>query len=155
MKAAQQAMDNAKSVRAEELAASNWKEAMQAWDQGEAAVKEGKPAKTYFIKAKSRFEKTATIAKAQRDVVAKDVSEMQATINERFSKVKAALEKGKLNSRAQSQIKPIIAEVEAGNQSIDSLVSQGDYLKARATAREVQKKVFNAELIAAGKKPAS
>jgi hypothetical protein len=155
MKAAQQAMDNAKSLHAEDLATSNWNEAMQAWDQGQAAVKEGKPAKTFFIRAKSRFDKTATIAKAHRDEISKEISDMQVTINERYAKVKTALEGGKLASRVQKQIKPIAAEVEAGNTSINDLVSQGDYLKARATAREVQKKVYNAELILAGKKPAS
>jgi len=154
MKAAQQAMDNARSFAAEELAAANWQEAMQAWDQGQAAVKDGKPAKTFFLRAKSRFEKTAAIAKARRDDVAKEVSTMQQTINERCSVIKTALETGKLTPKVQNQIKPLMAEVDTGNQSIVSLVEKGDYLKAKSTARDVQKKVYNAELIMAGKKPA-
>jgi len=154
MKAAQQAMDNARSFAAEELAAANWQEAMQSWDQGQAAVKEGKPAKTFFLRAKSRFERTATIAKARRDDVSKEVSTMQQTINERCSVIKTALETGKLAPRVQNQLKPLMTEVDAGNQSIAGMVDHGEYVKARATAREVQKKVYNAELIMAGKKPA-
>ena len=72
-KAAQQAMDNAKSFHAESLAASNWNEAVIAWEQGEAAVKEGKSAKTFFIRAKSRFEKTAAIAKSRAMYVQRSI----------------------------------------------------------------------------------
>jgi hypothetical protein len=153
MKAAQQAMDNAKSLHAEDLAASNWEEAMQAWEQGQAAVKEGKPAKAFFVRAKSRFEKTAAIAKSQGDVLSKDVSDMQLKIGEKLSKIKAALTKGRLSSKIQKQIQPIVDEAEKGKDSIDSLVSQKDFLKARTAARDILTKIYNAELIMAGKKP--
>jgi len=153
MKAAQQAMDNARSFSAEELATANWQEAMQAWDQGQAAVKEGKPAKTFFLRAKSRFEKTAAIAKARRDAVSKEVSTMQQMINERCSVIKTALETGKLTPKVQNQLKPLMTDVDTGNQTIVSLISQGDYVKARSAALEVQKKVYNAQQIMAGKKP--
>jgi hypothetical protein len=155
MKAAQQAMDNAKSLHAEDLAASNWSEAMQAWEQGQAAVKEGKSAKVFFIRAKSRFEKTAVIAKSQRDGLSRDVSEMQIRIGERLSNIKAALAKGRLSSKVQKQVQSITEEAEKGKDSIDTLVSQGDFLKARTLAREAQAKIYNAELIMAGKKPIS
>jgi hypothetical protein len=155
IKAAAQAMDKAKSFHAEELATSNWNEAMQALMQGEAAVKEGKPSKTYFLRAKSRFEKTATIAKSRQDTLAKEVSEMQMATAQRFSKVKAAIEKGGVKPKVLIQVNPIVAEAEVGTVSVSSLVSQGDYLKARTTAKEVQLKVYNAELILAGKKPLS
>ncbi len=153
--AAQKAMDNARSLHAEELATQNWNEAMDAWNQGDAAVKQGKPSKTFFVRAKSRFEKTATIAKSQRDIVAQDISNMQMSIAERYSKIQSALERGTMSSKAQKQIKPIIAEVQTGNESIENLISHGEYLKARATARDVQKKIYDVELIMAGKKPAS
>jgi signal recognition particle GTPase len=155
MQAAQQAMNEAKSYHAEKLAASDWDEAMKAWDRGQAAVEAGKPAKTYFLQAKSRFAKTATIAKSHYDQLSQEISDMQRTISERFEKVKSALIGGRLAPRVQNQIKPILVDVEAGNESIDKLIEQGEFLTARETAREIQKKVFNAELIMAGKKPAS
>jgi hypothetical protein len=154
MNAAQQAMEKAKSVFAEDLAPSNWLEAMTAWEQAQAAVKEGKPAKTYFLRSKSRFEKTATIAKAAGDVMAKDVTAMQLTIGERFSKVQAALERGRMSAKVASQVKPIAVEVQEGTVTLDSLVSQGNYVKAKTLARDLQAKVYNAELLIAGKKPA-
>ena len=55
----------------------------------------------------------------------------------------------------QGQVKTIATEVEEGNASINTLVSQGNYLKAVVTAKQVQTKVYNAELILAGKKPGS
>lgn len=155
MKAAQQAMDNARSIHADELAPSDWNAAMQAWEQGQAAVKEGKPSKTFFLRAKSRFEKTAQIAKPIRDQISKEVSELQTNIGDGITKAKAALTGGKLNSRMQKQIKPIVAEVDASIKSVEDLVRQGDYMKARATAREIAQKVYNAQLIMAGKKPIS
>ena len=153
MKAAQQAMENAKGLGAEELASSNWLESMQAWEQGQAAVAEGKSAKVYFLRAKSRFEKTAAIAKSNGEAVAREVSDLQAKINDRFMKIKTAVDKGRVSSRVQRQIKPLMTEVGDGSASIEELVAQGNYLKARTTAQDIQKKVFNAELIMLGKKP--
>ncbi len=151
--AAQAAMDNAKSFRAEELAESNWREAREAWDEGEAAVKAGKPAKTLFLTARSRFEKTAAIAKAHRDDLSKEVSAMQQGINQRIAKIKTALEGGRVARRVQNQIKPIMTDIETDIESLDSLVGQEDFLKARALAKDIQMKAYNAELIMAGKTP--
>jgi hypothetical protein len=154
MNAAQQAMEKAKSAFAEDLAPTNWLEAMTAWEQAQAAVKEGKPAKTYFLRAKSRFEKAALIAKGTGADMAKDITAMQLTISERFSKVQGALERGRLSPKVAKEVKPIAAEVQEGTVTLDSLVSQGNYLKAKTLARDLQAKVYNAELLVAGKKPA-
>ena len=153
MNAAQQAMDKAQSLHADDLAASNWSDAMQVWEQGQAAVKQGKSAKTLFIRAKSRFDKAAAIAKSQGDTLSQEVSDMQVRIGERVSNLKAALLKGRMSSKIQKQIQSVVAEVDQGVVSLESLMSQGDFLKARNLAREIQGKIYNAELIMAGKKP--
>ncbi len=153
MQAAQQAMDKAKTVFAEDLAPSDWKEAIQAWEQGQGAVKEGKPSVTFFKRAKSRFEKTYKVAKANSDTMSQEVSSMQATIGERFAKVKSELERRRIPAKLEQQVKPMIAEIQEGTATVDTLASQGNYLKARTLARELQTKVYNAELIVSGKKP--
>jgi hypothetical protein len=153
IKAAEKAMDKAKSYHAEELAASNWNDAMQAMNQGQEAVKEGKASRTFFLRAKSRFEKTAAIAKSRQDELAKEVSELQMSTAERFSKVKVALERGGVKSRILKQVKPMIPEVETETETVSNLVSQGDFLNARKAVKELQMKVYNMELILAGKKP--
>lgn len=155
MQAAQEAMDQARSVYAEDLAASDWKDAMEAWEEAQAAVKESKPAKTLFLRAKSRFEKAVVIAKANGENVAKEITEMQITISDRYAKVKAALDGRRLAATIKREVTAMAAEVEEGTSSIDQLVSEGDLIKARALAKEIQKKVYNAELILAGKKPVS
>ena len=155
MKVAQQAMDNAKSLHAETLAAPNWNDAIQAWEQGQTAVKEGKPAKTFFLRAKSRFEKTAAIAKDNGEMMSRDVSQMQVAIDEGLSKMKADLERGRISAKLQKQVKPMVAEAEQGVESLARLVSAGDFLKAKTLARDIQSKLYNARLIAAGKKTVS
>ena len=154
MKQAQEAMEKAKSVFAEDLAASNWIDAMTAWEQGQAAVREGKPAKTYFLRAKSRFEKTAAIAKAEGDKLAIEVNTMQISIGERLAKVQAGLQ-GRASSKIKNQLKPLAEEAELASATLDSLSSQGDYMKAYKLAKELQSKLYNAELVLAGKKPVS
>jgi hypothetical protein len=153
MKEAQQAMEQARKFSAEALASSDWDEAMKAWEQGQEALKEGKSAKAHFLRAKSRFEKTAEIAKSYYDQISEDVSKMQQAVNERTERVKFALDRESLSSKVRNQIKAILADVEAGTQSISSLLQHGDLLKARDAARELQKNIYNAELIIEGKEP--
>jgi hypothetical protein len=153
MKQAQQAMDQAKSVYAEDITPADWKEAVQIWEQAQTAVKDGKPAKVLFVRAKNRFEKLSTIAKSRNEAYSKDLDEMQQTINTRFEKVKKALEGGKLSGKAQGQVKTLASEIEEGKASIKTLVDQGNYLKAAMKARDLQTKIYNAELIMAGQKP--
>ena len=47
----------------------------------------------------------------------------------------------------------MVAEVEQGVEPLATLVSEGDFLKAKTLARDIQSKLYNARLIAAGKKP--
>ena len=152
IKAAQEAMDKAKSVFAEDLAPTDWKEALISWEQGQAAVNEGKPAKSYFVKAKARFEKTATIAKAAGADMAREITAIQLTIGTRFAKVRAALDRGRAPAKILNQVKPLAAEVEEGTASVESLAGQGNYVKALVLARDIQAKVYKAEMLLAGKK---
>jgi len=153
MKEAQEAMEAAKSFSAEDLAASDWNYAMEAWEEAQTAVEQGKTAKTLFVTAKSRFETTAKIAKSHHERISGEISEMQEKIKERMQEIQSALDAKLLSSRAQKEIMPIMAEVEAGSESINELLGQGSLLEASDLAREVQKKVYNAQLIMEGKKP--
>jgi hypothetical protein len=153
MQAAQQAMDSAKAVFAEDLVPSDWKDAMKAWDQAQAAVKDGKPSVTFFKRAKSRFEKVAKQAKASGATMAEEINTMQTTISERLSKVRDQLDRGRVPGKVASQVKPIMTELQEGSATLDSLKSQGNYLKAKILAKDLQTKVYSAELIISGKKP--
>ncbi len=153
MQAAQQAMDAAKAVFAEDLVPLDWKEAMKVWDQAQAAIKDGKPSVTYFKRAKSRFEKTAKLAKSSGDAMAQDVTAMQGTIGERLGKMKDRLDGSRVPGKVANQVKPLVAELQEGTTTLDNLMSQRNYLKAKMLAKDLQSKVYTAELIMAGKKP--
>jgi hypothetical protein len=47
----------------------------------------------------------------------------------------------------------MVAEADQGIEPLAKLVSDGDFLKAKTLARDIQSKLYNARLIAAGKKP--
>ena len=47
----------------------------------------------------------------------------------------------------------MLAELEEGATTLDSLVGQGNFLKANMLAKDIQTKAYNTELIIAGKKP--
>jgi hypothetical protein len=153
MKEAQQAMEKAKSVFAEELAASDWQNAMEAWDQAQAAVKEGKPAKNHFITAKSRFDKTYAIAKSKGETLSRDVQNGLVGINDRLGKIKAVLDSSRTSSKLRNEVKPMVQDLEVEVASVDSLLSQGNSLKASQLAREVQANLSKAERILIGKMP--
>jgi hypothetical protein len=153
MQAAQQAMDNAKAVFANDLVPSDWQDAMKVWEQAQTAVKEGKPAVTYFRRAKSRFEKIAKQAKSSGEMMAKEIIAMQGTIGERLSKMKDQLERSQISSRIASEVKPVIEKLQQGTTALESMMSQGNYLKAKVLAKDLQTQVYSAELVMAGKKP--
>ena len=157
MKQAQKAMDQAKSLHADDLAPTDFQQAQKTWAHAQAAVKEGKmdTAKVLFVSAKIYFNKSAVIAKAKRDALSRELSAMQLMISSNFDKVKSDLSKNDLSPKLQGQVKAIASEVEEGNASISKLVNQEDFLKAVATAKDVQMKVYNAQLILAGQRPAS
>jgi cob(I)alamin adenosyltransferase len=79
---------------------------------------------------------------------------MQLMISSNFDQVKSDLAKKKLSPKQRDQVKALASEVEEGNASISKLVIQEDFPKAVATAKDVQTKIYNAQLILAGQKPA-
>ncbi len=154
MTLAQQAMDEAKSIRTEDLAPADWEEAVQAWDQAQAAIVENKSPKTLLLRAKSRFEKAHKIALARREILSKEVQEMQSTIDNRYSELKITLAGARLNRNVRSQVETLATDIDETQSVLTSLILDEDYVKARATAEEVQQKIYDAQLIMAGKKPA-
>jgi hypothetical protein len=154
MKQARQAMDYARSLRSDNLAPTDFQQAQKAWDHAQAAEKEGKTdtAKVLFASAKIYFGKAADIAKAKQDSLSRELGAMQRMITSNFNQVKSDLSKNHLSPQQQGRVRAIASEVEEGNASIRSLVIQKDLLNAVATAKGVQTKIYNAQLILAGQK---
>jgi hypothetical protein len=155
MKRAQKAMEDARSLHAENLAPTNFEQAQKAWDHAQAAAKEGKTdtAKVLFASAKIYFGKAADVAKAKKEVLTRELDSMQIMINRNLDQVKGDLSKKNISSRQHGQVKALASEVEKENASIQKLVDQHDLVKAVETAKEVQTKIYHAQLILSGQTP--
>jgi hypothetical protein len=156
MKQALKAMNQARSRHADDLAPTEFQEAQKTLTHAQAAAKEGKTAtaKVLFVSAKIYFDKTGDIAKAKRDALSRQLSDMQLMINSNLDQVKSDVSKKHLSPKLQGQVKAIVSEVMKGKASISKLVNQEDFLKAVATAKDVQAKIYQAQLILAGQMPA-
>jgi membrane-associated HD superfamily phosphohydrolase len=157
MKEAQKAMEHATSSHADNLAPTDFQQAQKTWAHAQAAAKEGKvdTAKVLFVSAKIYFNKSAVIAKAKRDALSRELSALQLMISSNFDEVKSDLSRKDVSPKLRNQVKAIASEVEEDNAAIDKLVDQEDLLKAVAKAKDVQMKVYNAQLILAGQRPSS
>lgn len=155
MKEAQRAMDKAKDLHANDLAPTDFQQAQKAWDRAQAADKEGNTgtAKVLFASAKIFFGKAADIAKAKRDAMIRELDGMQFAISRNLDQMNIDLSRNDLSPKQQGQARAIALEVEADNASISKLVAEEDLRKAVATAKEVQTKIYNAQLILAGQNP--
>jgi hypothetical protein len=152
IKAAQRAMEEAKDFHSEELAATEWKEAMQAWEEAQTALKKGDHPKEYFQKAKAQFEKTIVAAQARGSVMEKEIDEVQKTINESYLRTKAALSKGKIKPKIQKELKPLLDEVAIDSSSVKDLIMHSDFTQAMAKVYDTQKKMRDAEMGLFGQK---
>ena len=156
MKGAEAAMNEARNLHADDLAPAAFQQAQKSWDHAQAAAKEGKmdAAKVIFNTAKTNFKKSAAIAKSKRDALNRELDGMQLMISKNLDQVNNDLSTKNLSSRQQTQVRAIVSEVMKDNASVSKLVNQNDLVKAVATAKGVQTKIYNAQLILAGQKPA-
>jgi len=153
MSEAQDAMDYAKSFHADKLAPTDFQRAQEAWDNAQAADEEGKTgkAKVLYSSAKIFFDKAADIAKSRRDALYRELDNLQLAIGKNFDQVKFDLAGTNLSAKKRNQVMELISEVEAGNESIGKLALEEDFVEAIAMAKEVQTKIYHAQLILTGK----
>jgi hypothetical protein len=154
IKAAQRAMEKAKDFHAEELAASDWKEAMQAWDEAQAVFTKGKSSRAYFRKAKASFDKATAVAEVNGTAMVKEIGNIQKTINERYMQIKATLANGRVKPKIQKELKPMLVEVAVDSSEVKDLIMHGDYPKAKLKVLDIENKMLLVESVMAGKKPA-
>jgi hypothetical protein len=155
MKEARKAMDKAIKIQADKLASTDFQQARKSWDKAQAAEKEGNTgaAKVLFTSAKINYGKAAAIAKSKQDALSRELIAMQVMISKNLDQVKIDLSKGKLPPQQRGRVRAIVSEVEKDEASIKELVAQEELVKAVAAAKDVQTKIYNAQLILAGKKP--
>jgi hypothetical protein len=145
-------MDKARSLHADELAPADFEQAQKAWTRALTVAKEGNAdtAKVLFVSAKIYFNKSADIAKAKREALFRELGLIQGMIDSSFKEVQRDIAANHLPVRQQVRVQALASDVVEGNAAISKLVSQEDLPKAIATAKDVQKKIYNAQLILAG-----
>jgi hypothetical protein len=153
-KQAQAAMDKAKIYHAESYAPADFAKAQTSWDHALASEKEGKTdgAKVMFTSAKIFFGKAADIARSKQEALTKELDTMQLGIAQNLDQVKNDLMASSVSSKQKSQVETLVAEVEKDRESIKALATQQDLVKAVAAAKDVQTKIYHAQLILAGQK---
>jgi hypothetical protein len=154
MKEAQAAMGQAKAFHADNLAPADFQQAQKSWDHAQAAEKEGKTAaaKVLYTNAKIYSGKAADIAKAKKEDMSRELSSMQGVINNNLDQVRSDVASKNLSPKQHDQVEAITSEVEKDNATISKLVIQEDLRKAIETAKNVQTKIYHAQLILAGQK---
>ncbi len=157
MKEAKAAMERAISVHADVLAPFDFEEAKKNWDGAQTATQEGKTdtAKVRYGNARIYFYKSVEIANSKKEALSRELSAMRLLIDDNLGKVKDSLSNGSISPRLRSQVKAIASEVEKDNAAINKLVDEQNYLQAVELARNVQVKVYNAQLALDGQSPKS
>jgi hypothetical protein len=144
LKLCQQAMEQAKTVQAEKLAAADWSNAENKMNDAQFAIKNKRygDAKTFYLQAKSRYEKAYTVGKSKHDQYLREVDEERAAIGTNSAKLKALVAKAPAKKR--KDIEPKLLEIDQHMAELDKAVTDKDAVKAKLTSKEVQEMIYKA-----------
>ena len=153
---AQKAMDEAKEQRAEEFAAKEWNDAMQAWNQAQAALAKNSYSESSaaLLRAKSRFEKARNIAKGRREDLLKQVTNLQKTIDLRYAAMKNNVQSAKLSPAKKKEFEESCKEIDQSIEKLKSQFNAGDLTPAKFTGDTTLRNIYETEkaLLTSGKK---
>jgi len=146
-KLAHQAMDQAKTVQADKLAVVDWGQAMQSLADADKSVKINRygDAKMFYLRAKSRFEKAYTVAKARYDSLMREADDNRTAIAQHYARVKADLASNKVPAKVKKEMEGTCAEFDKSIAEIDGYRSNGDAIKAKLNSQEILRKVYDTE----------
>ncbi len=149
---AQKAMDQAKEQHAEEFAAKEWNDAMQAWNQAQAALAKNSysESSTALLRAKSRFEKARDIAKGRREDLLKQVTNLQKTIDLRYTAMKNNVQSAKLSAAKKKEFEESCKEIDQAIEKLKSQLGSGDLTPAKFTGDTTLRNIYECEKAALG-----
>jgi hypothetical protein len=144
IKLCQQAMEQAKTVQAEKLAAADWSSAENKVNDAQYAIKNRRfgDAKTFYLQAKSRYEKAYTVGKAKHDQYMREVDEERTAIGTNSAKLKTLAAKAPAKKR--KDIEATLAEIDQHIAELDKAVTDKDAVKSKLTSKEVQEMIYKA-----------
>ncbi len=157
LKLAQQAMEQAKQVEALDFAPADWKSAQKAWDDAQIALKDQKYADAagHLRTARSRFEKAATIAKAKREDVRKEVNMLQNAANKRIASLREEVDSTRISAKAKRDLSDGLREVEVAVEKVNTAVLNEQLVLARTSGQSALEKLNEVEkkVAAVSKRP--
>lgn len=145
---AQQAMEEAQALQAADFAAADWQDANKIWDEAQTALADESygNARALLVTAKTRFEKAASIAKSNREMVLQEVQALQTPLNQGLISLKSSVAAARLSAAARKEIEQAAGEVESAIQEFNAQMDQGELAKARISGQEAMKKLNEVQM---------
>jgi hypothetical protein len=133
IKLAQDAMKEAVDQFADQYAPGEWKGAKEFWDQAQAQLEKQQyaGARETLLRAKTRFLKARDVAKTERESMLKQVKDIQANVEGRYSAFKAAMPPAKLTPAVRKDFQAACADIDKRIADVNTLVDAGDYIQAK------------------------
>lgn len=147
LRLAQQAMEQAKQEQASDFASGDWKSAEKAWNDAQTALKNQRygEAAAFLTTSKSRFEKAATIAKAKREEVRKEVMAVQNAANRRLSGLRDEIASLRISARAKRDLDEAFRDVESSVDKLNTEMLNEQLVQARSSGQIAQQKLTEVE----------
>jgi hypothetical protein len=144
IKNATEAMNLAIEQRAEQYAPNEWKSANDMWDtaQRQLSSQSWAAAAGSLETAKARFLKARDVAKNERDSMLAEVKAMQTNIDSTYATFKAGMSNPKLSAATKKDYLAACADIDKRIGILNSLLSQGGYVEAKATAQETLQSIY-------------
>jgi hypothetical protein len=135
---AQEAMKQAADVFADQYAPAEWKSAKEFWDQAQDQLgkQQYAAAAETLLRAKTRFTKAKEVAQAERESMLKQVKDIQAHIESRYTAWKESMPPAKLSPAVKKDFQAACADIDKRIEIVTSLVSQGDYMQAKTLGQQ-------------------
>ena len=134
---AEDAMNQALQQHAEQYAPTEWRSAKEVWDQAQAqlAQEQFASAATSFVTAKARMLKAAEVAKAERESMQKQVTDLREIIDTNYADLKAGATPARLAGGARKEYETALADIDKRIALVTSQLVQGDYIAAKKNAQ--------------------
>jgi hypothetical protein len=144
LKQAQAAKEQAQTVQAEKLAPVDWSAAESKMNDAQFAIKSNRmgDARTFYMQAKSRFEKAYTVGKAKHEGYMKEVDDERTTIGTNLGKLKVMTAKAPAKIKKECEAR--YAEIEQKIAELDKAVADKDAIKSKLTSKDIQEKIYQA-----------
>jgi len=144
---AKAAKEEAEAERASLLAAGDWDDAMQSWNEAQEQIgqKSYSQARTSLLTAKSRFQKARDISASRREQIKSEVEGTKGTIAVRYERLKQTARSERLSAAKKRDLEKAYVNIDDEISKLDKMIEGGLYVEARDHSTGVMRMVLEAE----------